>query len=253
MRDTIYDLSLDNNNQIVCTTHSPYMIDLSKRASQVLNSFFIYNTTVDHNEKKIEIEIVNSHPFNVSKAFQSLLDDDQTYIKMLLKIDDNISKVFFTKNVLIIEGDTEEIVIRETLSRMPEELHKEFSYNWEVVRARGKATIISLVKYLKALGINPFVMHDRDRGTDRAETFNQPILEAVGDFNRVIVLEECMEDILGYPTPSYNKPYKAYKFINDSWGDNWEEVNPKWKVIMENLLSFGVADQLEAASGLEEE
>jgi predicted ATP-dependent endonuclease of OLD family len=58
---------------------------------------------------------------------------------MLLKVDDSIAKVFFAKNVLIIEGDTEEVVIKETISRMPEELRKIFSYDWEIVKARGKA------------------------------------------------------------------------------------------------------------------
>ncbi|WP_338108889.1 hypothetical protein, partial [Staphylococcus shinii] len=36
----------------------------------------------------------------------------------------------------MVEGDTEEIVFRETIARMPEKLYKEFSYNWEIVRAR---------------------------------------------------------------------------------------------------------------------
>lgn len=253
MRNTIYDLSLEANNQIICTTHSPYMIDLSKKANQILNSFFIDKSTVLHNGVDKNIDMVVCNPFNVSSAFRELLDDDQSYIKMLLKVDDDISKVFFSRNVLIIEGDTEEVVIRESLSRMPEELYKEFSYNWEVIRARGKATIISLVKYLKALGIEPFVIHDRDMGTERAVSFNKPILEAVGDETKVIVLHECMEDLLGYPAPSNNKPYNAYKFINDNWGDTWEDVNPKWKSIMEKLIYNGDIVYEEVASSIERE
>ncbi|KAA0564636.1 AAA family ATPase [Bacillus sp. CH30_1T] len=239
MRDTIYDLSLEANNQIICTTHSPYMIDLSKKANQTLNSFFVENVLVEHKGIDKNIEMVFCNPFSVSDAFKNLVADDQTYIKMLLKIDDGISKVFFSRNVLIIEGDTEEVVIRESLSRMPESLYKEFSYNWEVVRARGKATIISLVKYLRALGITPFVIHDRDKDTLRAYSYNQPILDAVGDQSRVIALRECMEDLLGYSAPSNNKPFKAYKFISENWGDTWAEVNSEWKCIMEGLLSNG--------------
>ncbi|GAB4075205.1 ATP-dependent endonuclease [Barrientosiimonas marina] len=142
MRDTIYDLAMEPENQIICTTHSPYMIDLSKNTGQVLNNIFLDTTTIEHNGSETPIELVSSNPFNVSEAFTNLLNEDQSYVKMLLKIDDNVSRIFFTKNVLIIEGDTEEVVIRETLSRMPEHLYKEFSYNWEVVKARGKPVII---------------------------------------------------------------------------------------------------------------
>jgi putative ATP-dependent endonuclease of the OLD family len=253
MRDTIYDLSLEPNNQIICTTHSPYMIDLSRKANQILNSFFIERSVIENNGITKSIEMVVCNPFSVTDAFHKLLDDDKLYIKMLLKVDDDISKIFFTRNVLIIEGDTEEVVIRESLSRMPEELYKEFSYNWEVVRARGKATIIALVKYLRALGITPFVIHDRDRGKEKAYAFNKPILEAVGEESKVIVLEECMEDLLGYTAPSSNKPYRAYKFINENWGDNWEEINTNWKSIIEYIISYDNTVYDDVASSVENE
>ncbi|GAK10715.1 AAA family ATPase [Geomicrobium sp. JCM 19039] len=236
MRDTIYDLAKDKNNQIICTTHSPYMIDLSKSSNQVLNAFHVENTTFDHEGEVLPFEQVYYNPFNISEAFKQLVENDQSYIKMLLKIDDNIAKIFFSKNVLIIEGDTEDVVIKETMARMPEEMYKEFSYNWEVIRARGKATIISLIKYLKALGITPYVIHDRDKGTARAEAFNQPIVDAAG-FDQVIILEECMEDLLGYTAPKNNKPYTAYNFINKNWGDSWDDVNVEWRNIIGGLIT----------------
>lgn len=38
MRETIYSLAEESQNQIVCTTHSTYMIDLSQKPSQILNN-----------------------------------------------------------------------------------------------------------------------------------------------------------------------------------------------------------------------
>jgi putative ATP-dependent endonuclease of the OLD family len=238
MRDTIYELSSDPNNQIVATTHSPYMIDLSKNSSQVLNSLYIKKETINHKGKLLQIDKVYANPFNVSEAFQKLIQDDRTYVKMLLKLDDSIAKVFFAQHVLIIEGDTEEIVIKETISRMPEELRKEFSYNWEIVKARGKATIVSLVKYLKALGINPYVIHDKDSDNDRAFRINDSILEALEEPNKRIMLENCIEDILGYGPVTNDKPFKAYKYINENWGDDWSCVTPAWKAIFESLVLY---------------
>jgi len=252
MRDTIYELSVDPNNQIICTTHSPYMVDLSKNAHQILNSLYTKEDFIGYNGEKYRVDRVFANPFNISKAFKNLLDNDQSYVKMLLKIDDGISKIFFTKKVLIVEGDTEEVLIRETLSRMPEEMYKEFSYNWEVIRARGKATIISLVKYLKALGVDPFVIHDRDKEKPKAFEMNKHILDALGDESRVIVLEECVEDLLGYKEPSSNKPYRAYQFINEEWGNDWESINSDWRAIVEGLINHDSVSFKEVAVTMED-
>lgn len=254
MRDTIYDLSVSSNNQIICTTHSPYMIDLGKKTNQVLNSFYLRNQYIESKDDQVKIENVQSNPFNVSKAYSKLIDEEKSHVKMLLKIDDSISKIFFTKNVLIVEGDTEEVVIRETMSRMPEDMYKEFSYNWEVVRARGKATIIPLIKYLKAMGIKPFVIHDRDKNIDGAYVFNKSISEAMGDDERIILLEECIEDLLGYKEPTRDKPYKAFKFISDSWKEKWENVTPEWKSIISELINVSnriETEYDEVAAGIE--
>ncbi|WP_192945753.1 MULTISPECIES: ATP-dependent nuclease [Staphylococcus] len=241
MKETIYSLSLQENNQIICTTHSPYMIDLSKNTNQILNSFNLeekpnpLNENGDNNEPNIEQVIIN--PFNISSKFKNLTDEDKTYVKMILKMDDSIAKIFFTKNVLIIEGDTEELVFKETILRMPEHMQKEFSYNWEIIKARGKAAIIPLVNYLKSMGIKTYVMHDRDANTPGATKFNEPISKALNDDAKLYLLEECIEDMLGYNPPSNEKPYNAYRFINENWKDSWDDVTESWKRIINSLYN----------------
>lgn len=140
MRDAIYDLS-GNESQIVATTHSPFIIDLSRKPKQILNNLHISDTG-----------IVNV-PFSVSEAYKRLEDDDKQHVKMLLRIDGHIARVFFTNNVVIIEGDTEEIIIMETLKKLPKDQYLNVVSNFEVVKARGKASIIGLVKYLVSMGI----------------------------------------------------------------------------------------------------
>ncbi len=233
LRDTIYDLARSTNNQIICTTHSPYMIDLSRKAGQILN--YLSVNTIDN------VDIISNVPFNHEHAFSTLQSDDRSYIKMLLKMDDYLARVFFAKNILIIEGDTEEIVLRETILAMPEDMRKNVRNNWQIIRARGKAVIISLIKYLKAMGIEPYVMHDRDQGTDRAEQFNEPIKVALGNDDKLFILEECIEDTLGSDVPNSEKPYNAYKFIQDNWIDDegnydYNRVSNKWREIMKKLF-----------------
>jgi predicted ATP-dependent endonuclease of OLD family len=237
MRDTIYELAAARGNQIVCTTHSPYMIDLSKKPSQILNNLFRVSDQIRVGEHEVIIEKIQCFAFNTSEEFRKLQAEDQTYVKMLLKVDDYIAKVFFVKNVLIIEGDTEDIVLRESLQRMPESIRKRIESEWQIVKARGKATIISLVKYLKAMGIQPYVIHDEDKGNEKAESYNRPILEALGDSSKRVMLSNCIEDVLGYPAPSNEKPYYAYKHISGNWGDSWDTLPQQWKDVIYKVFS----------------
>lgn len=95
MKETIYNLSMQENNQIICTTHSPYMINLSKETNQILNTFSLDKREIELGDRKIEIDHVIINPFNISSAFQSLVGEDKSYIKMLLRVDDSVAKIFF--------------------------------------------------------------------------------------------------------------------------------------------------------------
>lgn len=238
MRDTIYELANTDNNQIICSTHSPYMIDLGKKTGQVLNYLFINNEEIITKSRDIlTCELVNNQAFNIQEGFKNLQEDEKDYVKLLLKMDDYLSRVFFAKNVLVIEGDTEEIVLKETISLMPEEIKKNVLCNWQIVRARGKGSIIALVKYLKAMNIEPYVMHDKDSETPGAVKMNEPIRKALNNDEKLIILENCMEDVLGYVATSNDKPYKAYKFIKENWKNDYSKIGDKWKKIVEELFN----------------
>lgn len=234
MRDTIYSLAESGNNQIVCTTHSPYMIDLNKKTKQTLNRLSL--TTCDFGESRALT--VESIPFNITKEFLELQEDDKNYIKMLLRVEDAIAKCFFVKKVLIIEGDTEQVVLSETISKIPGNLKNEILSDWYILRARGKAAIIPLIKYLRAMQIDIYVMHDKDENTPGAVKFNEPIRQALDNDSHLFVLENCVEDVLGYTAPASNKPYKAYCYVNKNWKE-WETVGEKWKTIIQNIFNEG--------------
>jgi len=222
MRDTIYELSEDYS-QIVCTTHSPYMIDLSRKPRQVLNTSRFKDDTIDIT------------PFNVSSAFQALQEENKPYVKMLLRMDDYVSRLFFAKMVVIVEGDTEDIVMRETLKRLPDDIKQQVYADVQVIKARGKGALIPVINYLNILKIKYIAVHDRDQGTPGAERMNQPIADAIGESGRRIMLEECVEDALGYDASNSEKPLKAFKYVSD-WGEDWADLPDCWKAIIEDIL-----------------
>jgi len=214
MREAIYDLST-SNSQIIASTHSPYLIDISRKPKQVLNRLYSSGNHVDCDS------------FSVTEKFKLLQDDDKDYVKMLLKIDSHIARIFYANNVVVIEGDTEDILIRESLKRLPKKDYLKILSNFEVVKARGKAAIVGLAKYLVSLGINPIVVHDRDNGVDNAVKFNEPIKKSIGENGKVIIMIENIKDEIGY-VATYEKPFKAYN-ETQKWGENWDDIPEKWR------------------------
>lgn len=227
MRDAIYDLS-SSNSQIIASTHSPFIIDISRKPRQVLNRL-----TEDSNS-------ITAKSFSVTDSFKSLQSNDKDYVKMLLKIDDYIARVFFTNHVVIVEGDTEDILIRESLSRLPKEQYLNVVSKFEIVKARGKAAIIGLVKYLISMDIKPIVVYDRDQGIAGAEVFNNPIKEAVGESGRIVLMKENVEDEIGYKADS-EKPLKAY-LQTKSWENKWEDIPENWRLKMKEIFEEYVPD-----------
>ena len=60
IKDTIYRLAENTNNQIICTTHSPYMIDISRRPRQILNNLSLMQLDCDG----LQGESIAVKPFN---------------------------------------------------------------------------------------------------------------------------------------------------------------------------------------------
>lgn len=96
--------------------------------------------------------------------------------------------------------------------------------------------MISFIKYLRSMNVNLFVVHDRDQGVERAEGMNQPILDALGgDNSKRLMMQECVEDELGYPAPTHDKPFNAYSKVKD-W-KTWNDVSENWKNKMRIVFS----------------
>ena len=223
LRDTIY--ALGSTDQIVCTTHSPWMIDLTQEPLSLTKMI------------NVDDDAISCVNYGLTSAFAQLPEDDKQRVKMLQLFDDEVSRVFFADRVIVIEGDTELLAIKNTLKVIPENLRKDILARTQIVRARGKASIISLVKYLHDLHIFPYVMHDRDQDAAGAIIFNQPIADAVNDPARLILNHENVEDSLGYDAPKRDKPFQA--FLRTNQWTSVADIPAEWKLKFEFI--FGVA------------
>jgi putative ATP-dependent endonuclease of the OLD family len=141
----LYDLPNTGNWQVMVTTHSPIFIDFSRD-----------NTTIVKVEKNRDGIIEGTTVFRPEKA--QLDADDKSNLKLLNICDPYVAEFFFGGKVIVVEGDTEYTAFNYIKASKPE-IYK----NVHIIRARGKATIVSLIKILNHFGSSYSVLHDSDR------------------------------------------------------------------------------------------
>lgn len=142
--NVLYDLPNTGNWQVMVTTHSPIFIDFSKD-----------NTTIVKVEKIANGQIRGTTVFRPDKV--QLDDDDKRNLKLLNICDPYVAEFFFGGKVIVVEGDTEYTAFNY-IKRQKPEVYKDVN----IIRARGKATIVSLIKVLNHFGSNYAILHDSD-------------------------------------------------------------------------------------------
>lgn len=123
---------------LMISTHSPILIDLSERHTSI---------QVFRVGEKEAIQLYKS----VSEQFD---DNDIQNMKILNYVDSYVNEFFFADKVVIVEGDTEYIAFKH--------LAKKTNNNIHIIRARGKATIVTLMKVLNQFNSHYDVLHDVD-------------------------------------------------------------------------------------------
>ncbi|GGN96830.1 ATP-dependent nuclease [Saccharibacillus kuerlensis] len=131
---------------LMISTHSPVLIDLS--------------------EKHTSIQVFRIGEKEAVQLFQSVNDqfdeNDIINMKILNYIDSYVNEFFFANKVIIVEGDTEYIAFKH--------LAKENNHNIHIIRARGKATIVTLMKVLNQFNSQYDLLHDIDNHSKHSST-----------------------------------------------------------------------------------
>ena len=142
--DVLYNLPSSGNWQVMVTTHSPCFIDVSRD-----------NTKIIRVERNTDGAIIGTTIFRPETA--KLDADDKTYLKLLNLCDPYLTEFFFGGRTIIVEGDTEYTAFQYMRDLFPDEFK-----DIHIVRARGKAPIVSLMKIMNHFGAPYTVLHDSD-------------------------------------------------------------------------------------------
>jgi putative ATP-dependent endonuclease of OLD family len=206
----LYDLPSLGNWQVMVTTHSPIFIDFSRD-----------NTTIVRVERNHKGDVGGTTIFRPEKA--KLDDDDKINLKLLNICDPYVAEFLFGGKVIIVEGDTEYTAFNYIRSIFPEEYQ-----DVHIIRARGKATIVSLVKILNHFGKGYSVLHDSDMPLTKKGNMANPawgnnpnILEAVaarpdGTNVRLLASLPNFEQAYFDMEVSKEKPYNAIVTLKEN-------------------------------------
>ncbi len=146
--ELLYSLpALTGNWQVMVTTHSPCFVDFARD-----------HTSIVRVERRSDGQITGTTIFRPAKAMFD--GTDKECLKLLNFCDPYVAEFFFGGRTIIVEGDTEYTAIKHAVSAAPTKY-----LGVHVVRARGKATIVSLCKILNQFGSSYSVLHDSDRPT----------------------------------------------------------------------------------------
>lgn len=142
LKDTLYSLCNGSKFQILCASHNPQLIDLSKPhttlARLTLNQD---NTTAIHQVGE--------------NVFESQ-GENKNRILMLNRFNPHICETFFSDEVILVEGDTEAIVARQLLhEHYPEK-------DIFVLNTGTKNNMPFFIKVLSHFKIKQHVIHDSD-------------------------------------------------------------------------------------------
>ena len=103
LRESLYNLSENSPYQILCATHSPMMIDLSKPHSSLIRA--------------IKDKDENTKTYQICSDVFAKDEERKQRVQMINRFNPHVCEAFYADNVILVEGDTETIVYRDLLKR----------------------------------------------------------------------------------------------------------------------------------------
>lgn len=162
LRELIYSVSdLDFPYQVLCASHSPQMIDLSKR-----NSTLIRMVKQEGGTKLFQIRDEDLQEAKGSKTMEDL----KQAMYEVLRFNPHICESFYADEVLLVEGPTEEIVVRGILQKM------NASKDLFIVNCGSVTNISFYQKVYRKFAIRSHVIMDTDLAVETGlDEFSNPV------------------------------------------------------------------------------
>jgi len=225
----LYKLAESPDWQVIMTTHSPHFVNP-----------FEDHTTIIRLERADKGDGASVAPKTYRSDLIKFDEDDKARLQALQHIDPSFSEVFFGSFPVLVEGDTEHAAFMSSILEREHALMEIVT----VIRARGKAILVPLVKVLTHFKIDFSIVHDSDSPFNRKGhkngmwTENEKIRAAViaareaGLTARHRISVPDFERFLGGEEESKDKPLNAYLVVSKD-----DRLAKRVQDLMSELLS----------------
>jgi len=206
----LYKLAQSPDWQVIMTTHSPHFVNP-----------FEDHTTIVRLERSGEEDASPLAPKTYRSDLIEFEGEDKQRLQALQHIDPSFSEVFFGSYPILVEGDTEHAAFMSSIIERQHGLMDRVT----VIRARGKAILVPLVKVMTHFKIDFGIVHDADSPFNKKGhkngmwTENGKIREAVlkarakGLSARHRISVPDFERFLGGEEESKDKPLNTYLVV----------------------------------------
>ncbi|WP_368177134.1 ATP-dependent endonuclease [Aeromonas sp. s11] len=200
--EAIYSLASLDGWQVICTTHSPIFIDLTK----------------DHTTL-IKVSNTNSDVLYYQTDKSCFSPEEKDNLKILNRCCPTVNEFFFYDTSLLVEGDTEYLAYQDQIKT------HNLSMTHCVINCRGKANIPTFIKIFNQFGAKAIAIHDLDtkylgNGNKNAMwTINEKIRLAADETQGRVKTLVHIPDFEGYyldETPQKDKPYNLFQHITSA-------------------------------------
>ncbi|WP_394165527.1 AAA family ATPase [Neptunomonas phycophila] len=218
--EAIYSLADLAGWQILCTTHSPVFIDLSKDHTTLI---------------KVSSQAKDVLYYQTDRSMFS--EDEKENMKMLTRCCPTVNEFFFYETAILVEGDTEFISYQDQIKRHG------FNHSHCVINCRGKANIPTFIKIFNQFNAHAIAVHDLDTkyldsGRKNAMwTINERIRESADLTEGRVKTVVHAPDFEGYylnEAPQKDKPYNLFLHLTSSQF----ETDGKYDLLRNSLLNI---------------
>lgn len=167
----LYSLTTDQAWQVILATHSPLFID----------PLHDHTTIV-----RLTRSQANPTPRTYRSDSVTFSNDEKENLKILNRFDQALAEMFFGQLPVLVEGDTEYAAFELLMNKHPDQFP--LSRKPVLVRARGKYTMLPIMKILSEFRVSFAILHDADTPFRKDEKPN-------GSWNANAMIYEAIEGI----------------------------------------------------------
>lgn len=217
LKNILLTIGEAENWQVVCSTHSPVFINVADNPRSLI--------ILSKAGNLLSLKQLIEDPFEDSEVGRI----EREALRAALTFHPTVCEVFFTDSVVLVEGDTEMVLLKHCeVLLLNCNIDADKRHDVTVVSCGGKWTIPAIATLLNRFGINYKIVHDEDRhGKTEEQLLELPAIhpyranariQAVCNPEKIHVNRDTIEDLWGGSRS--NKPYSALVDITNLCNNN---------------------------------